>query len=107
MKGGIPTTKIHLSTSLLIIIGLVDLASTIAWLRIGGVEGNPLFAPLLYHGIETFAFAKLVFLAGPIAVLEYARTKHPHSAEAGTWIAFVFYFALWGTQLIRLGQTIS
>lgn len=107
MKSEILKSKVHLSTTLLAIIGLVDLLSNIAWLRVGGFEGNPLFAPLLYHGVSTFAFAKIAFLAGPIAILEFARTKHPHSAEAGTWIAFAFYFGLWGTQMLRLGHMIQ
>jgi hypothetical protein len=98
--------RIHLSTALLVILGTVDLLSTIAWLNLGGAEGNPLFRQFLAHGIPTFTLAKIAFMAGPIAILEYARTKSPHSAEAGTWIAFVAYFGLWGSQLYRLGQTL-
>jgi len=106
MKSSILNSKVHLSTVLLTILGTVDLLSTIAWLNLGGREGNPLFNSILNHGIAPFTFAKIAFLAGPIAILEYARTKHPHSAEAGTWIAFSFYFALWGTQVHSLGQSL-
>jgi len=101
----IPRRRIvHLSTVLLVVIGLVDLISTIAWLELGGHEGNPLFRGLLNHGVAAFALGKIVFLAGPIAILEYARRKAPHSAEAGTWIAFGFYALLWGFQLLRLSH---
>ncbi len=106
MKQGILNSKVHLSTVLLTILGTVDLLSTIAWLNLGGHEGNPLFNSILNHGLAPFALAKVAFLAGPIAILEFARTRHPHSAEAGTWIAFVFYFALWGSQIHNLGQAL-
>lgn len=106
MKQGLLSSKVHLSTVLLTILGTVDLLSTIAWLNLGGREGNPIFNSILNHGIAPFAFAKIAFLAGPIAILEYARTKHPQSAEAGTWIAFAFYFALWGSQIHSLGQSL-
>jgi hypothetical protein len=106
MKSGILTSKVHLSTVLLTILGTVDLLSTIAWLNLGGHEGNPLFNTILNHGVAPFALAKVAFLAGPIALLEFVRTKRPHSAEAGTWIAFAFYFGLWGTQIHNLGQAL-
>lgn len=96
--------RIHLSTVLLITIGLIDLVSTIAWLGLGGHEGNPIFRNLLNHGVPAFAIGKLAFLAGPIAILEFARRRAPHSAEAGTWIAFGFYAFLWGLQVLRLGH---
>jgi len=99
-----PERKIHLSTILLFTIGVIDLISTIMFLELGGNEGNPIFRNLLNHGVPVFALGKLVFLAGPIAILEFARRKAPHSAEAGTWIAFGFYALLWGTQLLRLGH---
>lgn len=94
--------KLHLSTALLITIGLIDLLSTLMWLQIGGQEGNPVFARLWQMGPAPFILAKLAFLAGPIAILEIARKHRPKSAEQGTWIAFAAYSFLWLTQIKHL-----
>lgn len=104
MKEGFLNRPDRLGTVLLAIIGLADLLSTLALIRLGGSEGNPLFAYLLELGVAQFALAKLALLAGPLMLLEYARTKSPSSAEAGTWVAFGFYCLLWGGQIIRLGH---
>lgn len=98
--------RIQLSTALLVILGTVDLLSTLAWLQLGGAEGNPIFRAILSYGTPSFVLAKVAFLAGPIAILEFARTKSPHTAEAGTWIAFLAYLGLWTSQLYRLGQAL-
>lgn len=104
MGKGFLRNPVKLSTVLVATIGLADLLSTLALIRLGGMEGNPLFAHLLHHGVATFALAKVAFLAGPLALLEYVRTKSPASAEAGTWVAFGFYALLWGGQIVRLGH---
>jgi hypothetical protein len=38
-----------------------------------------------------------------VLILEYARAKHPKTAEQGTWIAFIAYALLYCSHLIRLG----
>ncbi len=95
------SNKVHLSTLCLVTIGLFDLVTTMMLLNQGFGESNPLFGPLLRFGGLAFVLAKVFFLAGPILILEFARTKHPRSAEQGTWIAFVAYTALYLSHLAR------
>lgn len=95
------SNKVHLSTLCLVTIGLFDLVTTMMLLNQGFGESNPIFGPLLRLGGPVFVLAKILFLAGPILILEYARTKHPKSAEQGTWIAFIAYSALYLSHLLR------
>ena len=82
-------SRVHTSTLCLVTIGLFDL-------------GNRLFAWLLQFGPWAFVFGKVVLLAGPILILEYARTKKPEVAEAGTWITVVAYLAMYVPHLWQL-----
>ena len=97
----------RLSTVLLATVGLFDLATTIAWLNMGGQEGNRYFARLWEQGPAAFVLMKLVLLFGPIALLEWARTKSPKSAEQGTWLAFGFYVLFWGSHVVGLGRMLA
>lgn len=94
--------KVHLSTITLVTIGLFDLVSSMIWLHMGYAEGNPLFAWLGGHGALAFAVGKIVLLAGPVLILEFARKHHPRSAEQGTWIAAGAYAFLYIKHLIDL-----
>lgn len=93
---------IKLSTACLVALGLFDLVTTIMLFGQGMGEGNPLFAWLLQFGPWAFVMGKVLFLAGPILMIEYARQKHPTTAEQATWIAFLAYAALYGVQLMRI-----
>jgi hypothetical protein len=85
--------RVQLSTLCLLIVGMGDLIVSLLWLHASGPfgEGNPLFSWLARHGSLAFVLGKLAFLAGPIAILEYARQFRPRSAELGTWIATFLY----------------
>lgn len=91
-----------MSTAILVSIGLFDLVSSLIWLHSGYAEGNPIFSRLAAMGALPFAAAKLLLLAGPVVLLEFVRTKHPKSAEQGTWIAVVAYLALYLRHLVDL-----
>ena len=93
--------KVHLSTLVLVTIAMFDLVSTLMLMSQGFGESNPLFATIAQFGSVPFAIAKLAFLAIPIAILEYARTRHPRTAEQGTWFAAIAYFVLYAGHLIR------
>lgn len=99
--------RAQLSTTVLCTIATFDLLTTIMLVIIGFKEGNPLFSWLLKHGFVAFALGKLIFLLGPILILEWARTKKPQSAEAGTWIAVGFYVFLYVKQLLYLRATVG
>jgi hypothetical protein len=91
--------SVRLSTLCLLLVGMGDLVTSLMWLNAGYGEGNPLFAWLASHGSLAFALGKVMFLAGPIAILEYARGKRPQAAEAGTWVATILYILLLGLHI--------
>jgi len=93
---------VHLSTLCLVTLGLFDLVSTILLFGRGFGEGNPLFSWLAAMGPFPFVCGKVVFLVGPILILEYARKTRPETAEVGTWAAFVVYATLYVLQLLRI-----
>ncbi len=94
---------VRASTLCLLIVGMGDLVSSLAWLHAGYGEGNPLFSWLVRTGGSmAFAVGKLVFLAGPIAMLEYARRFRPRTAEYGTWLATLLYLMLLSTHIRTL-----
>ena len=92
---------VRLSTMVLVTVAMFDLVTTLMLLNMGFGESNPLFAPLVQLGSIPFALAKLVFLAIPILVLEFARKYRPSSAEQGTWIAAGAYIGLYLLHIVR------
>ncbi|MEZ5163988.1 MAG: hypothetical protein R2688_09640 [Fimbriimonadaceae bacterium] len=53
-------------------------------------------------GPLVFILAKAIYVAIPIGILEWVRTKRPISAEVGTWVAALAYLAIWGSHLVAL-----
>lgn len=94
--------RVHLSTLVLVTIALFDLVTTLMWLNAGHGEGNPFFAWLASRGSLAFALGKLAFLAPPILLIEWARTKRPITAEIGTWAAAGLYGWRWGSHVLSL-----
>ncbi len=94
--------RVRLSTLCLTTVALFDLVTTMVLLGRGMEEGNPLFAWLLGYGPQVFVGAKVVFLAGPILILEFVRMRSPRSAEQGTWLAFLAYAGLYGAHLMQI-----
>jgi hypothetical protein len=97
-------TEVRLSTACLVTIGLFDLLTTVMLFGRGMGEGNPLFAWLLQFGPWAFVLGKVLFLAGPILIIEFARQRHPQSAEQATWLAFGAYSCLYIVQLLRIAS---
>ena len=93
--------RVHTSTLALVTIAMFDLVTTMMLLNQGFGESNPIFARLATMGTAHFVLGKLQFVAGPIFLLEFVRTRHPKSAEQGTWIAVLFYGLLYLAHLIR------
>lgn len=94
--------RVHLSTLALVTVSMFDLVTTLIWLHVGQAEGNPVFNYFARRGSFPLVGAKLVFLIGPVLLLEYARKKRPLSAEIGTWVAAVGYGYLWAAHVIQL-----
>lgn len=94
---------IHLSTTVLITIATFDLVTTILWLKMGGMEGNPLFSWTYEHyGPVGLVAAKCLYLVVPVSILEYARLKKPHTGEIGTWLAAGLYAYLYVGHLLQM-----
>lgn len=107
-KQGVLTAPVRLSTLSLVTLGLADLLMTILLMGQGFQEGNPIFRGLLRDfGPPAFIAGKVLFLAGPVLILEFVRTKRPTSAEQGTWIAFAAYLLMLVLQLLRLNGPIA
>lgn len=87
---------------LLVLLGLGDLVATLVVLASGNQEGNPIFRALLDVGPWAFIAGKVLFLAGPILILEYARPRVPKSVDQAYWICLTFYLVLLGLQAGRL-----
>lgn len=107
-KQGVLTAPVRLSTLSLVTLGLADLVMTMILMGQGFQEGNPIFRGLLRDfGPTGFIVGKVFFLAGPILILEFVRTKRPTSAEQGTWIAFAAYLGMLLLQLWRLNGLVA
>lgn len=98
----VASNRVRLSTLVLVTIAMFDLVSTLMWMNMGGREGNPIFAALASKGSIVFVLGKLLFLAIPIAVIEWARKKRPLSAEIGTWVAASAYAFLWIKHIVSM-----
>lgn len=93
---------VHLSTKVLVTIGLFDLITSLLLFRLGFTESNPIFRRLLEYGTWAFIGGKVLMLAGPVLLLEYVRTTHPKSAEQGTWIAAIAYLTLYVLHIVQV-----
>ena len=95
---------LRLSTAVLLTISTFDLVTTLIWLNMGGMEGNPLFAYVSRFGSLPLVAAKFLYILIPVSILEYARTKRPGSAEIGTWLAAGLYAYLYVGHLLQMRQ---
>lgn len=69
--GGCSTTMIKevaTSSNTFVVCRTVDVASTIGILRLGGVELNPILAPLLRAGFGPFIIAELAITVGVMSI---------------------------------------
>jgi hypothetical protein len=87
------------SVLVLAAVAMLDLVTTLLFLKLGFREGNPLFAWLFQLGVGAFISGKVVLLAIPIMLLQYARQFNAKSAEQGTWLAVVFYCAFYALSI--------
>lgn len=97
-------SHVHLSTAVLLTIATFDLVTTLIWLNMGGMEGNPFFAWVAQHGSLALVAAKMIYLIVPVSILEYVRSKKPRSGEIGTWAAAALYATLYVGHLLQMKQ---
>jgi len=107
LKSDSPVLKkpVHLSTAVLLTIATFDLITTLLWLNMGGLEGNPFFAWVATSfGSVGLVVAKMIYLVVPVSLLEFVRTKKPRSGEIGTWLAAGLYATLYVGHLVQMRQ---
>jgi hypothetical protein len=86
-------------------IGLADLIATIVFIeRHGAHEANPIFRILWDLGPLAFIGAKILFLAGPIAILEWARRHNPQFVLRASQAVIVAYIACYGLGIAKLNS---
>ena len=78
-------------------LGLVDLVTTVVWLRAGlAVEFNPVMSFVLRAGIPTFVVVKLITLGSYVLVVEwYRRNRSERFARATGLATLVAYLSLY------------
>jgi hypothetical protein len=68
------------------ILQVLDLATTLLLLSIGGVEANPIAAWSLSHGVPAFVALKLTFAGILLAFIPaMEREREPLAVRAATW----------------------
>ena len=84
-------------------ICLLDLATTL-WLvhRYGAIEANSLMRYYLHLGYLPFVAVKMLLVAGPLCVLEWARRRRPQFVTAMLRVAVVLYVALYASVVWRV-----
>lgn len=105
--GPIPEMRAKISKENLIIlaIGMADLVTTIYWIKNHGAdEANPLFRYYLEMGLPWFAAMKIVLLAGPILMLEWAWRHRPAFTQFGARFAIVAYLIMYGIGVVRINS---
>ena len=80
----------------MILLNLIDLATTLYITSHGGIELNPLMAWLIAH--ELFLWVKLIVGTACCLWLEW-RSKYYHSARVGKWVVTVMYMFIVGNNL--------
>jgi uncharacterized membrane protein len=85
---------------LLVVLGLLDLATTVLWLRTGhAVEANPVMAALLHAGLPVFILVKMCTLAAYVGVIRWYRRRNPEFCRAVGNFTFSAYLLIYVTSL--------
>src|SRR5256885_125139 len=89
-------------TTILVVIGSLDLLSTIYLVATKqAVEANPFFARLLHLGPWPFVAAKALFLAIPLTIAESARKHNEQFVRVALRLAIILYLGLYAIGFAR------
>ena len=85
------------ANALVVVLGLVDLITTVIWARAGlAVEFNPVMSFVLKAGIPTFVLVKVATLGAYLVVVEwYRRNRSERFARATGLATLVAYLSLY------------
>jgi hypothetical protein len=97
--------KLSRESLIIFVIGIADLATTLIWVNTHGAqEANPVFAHYLAMGPVVFSLMKLVMLAAPIFLLEWARRHSPVFTRRAARFAIAAYVGLYGVGFVKLNS---
>ena len=93
------------SPATLFVVGLVDLLTTLIWVR-GGliVEANPLMAAILGVGVVPFVVVKLSTLSAYVATMEWYGRHRPERAGVIARAATLAYVAVYGVSFVVVNR---
>jgi hypothetical protein len=95
--------KISKESWVIFSLGIADLTTTLLWVqKHGAEEANPLFAHYLDMGSFWFSVMKIVMLAAPIFLLEWARRSRPRFTTYASRFAIAAYLVMYGVGYVRL-----
>ncbi len=99
--------KLAKESAFIAVIGLADLVTTVVWVEYhGAAEANPIFSHYLDKGIFWFALMKLVMLAAPLVVLEWARHRRPRFTLCASRFAIGAYCCLYVAGLLHVNPNL-
>lgn len=88
--------KIARESVYIAVIGVADLVTTLLWVKYHGAsEGNPVFSLYLRMGFAWFVLMKLILLACPLFLLEFARRRRPRFTLKASRFAIGAYCGLY------------
>ena len=90
-------------TTVLMVLGCLDLISTIVLLASGRAhETNPLFDGILHaFGPAGFTFLKAILLGGPLALAEWARKHNEPFVRSALRIGILLYIGFYLINFLR------
>ena len=95
--------KIHILSSLLIVLILIDLVATIYWIASGSAtEANPIMNYYLKHSILAFAIAKLSISFFSLSVLLKFKKRFKHFIFRSLFALTLVYAAVFGWHITGL-----
>jgi hypothetical protein len=104
-----PTAVIAPESVILAAVCLLDLATTLFWVAYrDAAEANPLMAFYLdNHGFAGFIAAKMVLLAMPLVIAEWARRRSPRFVRGALRLTILAYLTLYVFGVAQINGGIS
>jgi len=98
-----PSVYVLPETTLLAVIGCVDLVSTAYLIATNqATEANPLMAGVLHiFGPRGLVAAKALLLAVPLTIAEFARKQRPRFVRNALRVAILLYLGIYAVAFVR------
>jgi hypothetical protein len=91
------------TTTAIIVVGLVDLLTSVYWLATGQMrEGNPIMSLVLGHGVLPFIFTKICTLILYVTVMSWYERQRPRRARVLGIATLCLYLAMYFMTFLRM-----